>query len=124
MNIDKDKLQDKLKRLSDELVVYVYPLTLKFPKYETYALANQIRRASISIPVNIIEGLGRETDREKKRFLYISISSLLELRYEISFAQRCKYLSQKELDLFNEKSERLGQLLFAFIKKLKSTIYY
>ena len=60
-------------------VVYVYTLLNKFPNTERYSLCDQIRRAAISIPSNIAEGLGRMSIRERLRFIEIAYGSLTEV---------------------------------------------
>jgi four helix bundle protein len=61
-----------------ELVVEVYRYTTSFPKEERYNLCNQLRRATISIPTNIVEGSARKSDRDFLRFLFISAGSAAE----------------------------------------------
>lgn len=56
-----------------ELVLKVYKITKDFPKEEIYGLTSQIRRASSSVPTNIAEGCGRNTDGDLYRFLCISV---------------------------------------------------
>ncbi|RCW93332.1 four helix bundle protein [Winogradskyella arenosi] len=63
-------------KFSREHVKKVYELSNSFPKKELYALTNQIRRCSISIPSNIAEGLGRQSNNETIHFLFISKGSL------------------------------------------------
>ena len=67
----------------------IYNITSKFPKEETYGLVSQMRRAGISIPSNIAEGLGRNTSKDIIQFLYISRGSAYELETQlfISFDQ-------------------------------------
>ncbi len=64
---------------SIELIKIIYKLTENFPKHEIYGLSGQIRRASVSIASNIAEGCSRKSTLEKKRFLEISRSSLVEV---------------------------------------------
>ena len=64
---------------SMDLVVEIYKITKILPKYETYGLADQMRRAAISIPSNIAEGQGRNSSRECVHFLKISRGSCAEL---------------------------------------------
>ena len=62
-----------------ELVINVYKDSMKFPKEELYGLTSQIRRSAVSIPSNIAEGSGRNSDKEFNRFLDISLGSSFEL---------------------------------------------
>ena len=55
-----------------ELVLHVYELLNRFPKEEQYALCDQLRRAVISVPSNIAEGLGRSSEEEQVRFIEIA----------------------------------------------------
>ena len=52
-----------------DLVVQIYRCTRRFPREETYGLANQLRRAAVSVPSNIAEGKGRSSDKELVHFL-------------------------------------------------------
>ena len=64
-----------------EMVLEIYRLIRSFPKTETYALVDQIKRATYSVPANIVEGHSKNTKKEFLRYLYISRGSLEELRY-------------------------------------------
>lgn len=68
------------------LVVLVYNLLKQFPKEENFALCDQLRRAVISIPSNIAEGMGRNSFREQIHFLEISFDSLNEVMCQIELA--------------------------------------
>ena len=61
------------------LVLEIYKITKDFPKYEMYGLAQQMRRAAVSIPSNIAEGYGRKHKAEYRQFLSVAYGSLLEL---------------------------------------------
>ena len=63
---------------SKELVKSIYRLLEKFPKYETYAMSDQLRRAIVSVPSNIAEGSGRFSIKEKIHFIEIAYGSLTE----------------------------------------------
>ena len=69
------------------LTTQIYQLTSTFPKEEIYGLTSQIRRCSVSIPSNIAEGYGRESDKEFLRFLNISIGSLFEMQTQLEIAK-------------------------------------
>ena len=80
------------------LVRDVYRLQHQFPKYETYALGDQIRRSSSSITSNIAEGSGRGSFREKSHFIEIAYGSLMESFSQLQIAQDLGYLSQEDID--------------------------
>ena len=63
--------------------VIVYKITSKFPSSEIYGISSQIKRAVVSIPSNIAEGAGRNSEIEFKRFLEISIGSGFELEHNL-----------------------------------------
>src|SRR5438477_12121270 len=80
-------------KLADNLTVAVYECTRSFPREEVYGLTSQLRRASYSVPANIVEGSSRESKRDYLHFLYISRGSLSEAQYFIHLACRLGYLS-------------------------------
>jgi four helix bundle protein len=85
------------------LTLTIYKLTQEFPKQELYALTNQMQRAAVSIPTNIAEGCGRDSDAELKRFSVIAMGSSSELEYllllahDLGFLQTDLYQSQNLL---------------------------
>lgn len=80
------------------LVRDVYRLQQQFPKYEIYALGDQIRRSSSSVTSNIAEGSGRGSYREKSHFIEIAYGSLKEAFSQLQIAQDLGYISQEEID--------------------------
>ena len=70
----------------------VYKAVRTFPREEQYGLADQIRRAAVSIPSNIAEGFGRDSNAEFLRFLSISRGSLYEVSTQLEIARRIGYL--------------------------------
>ncbi len=89
--------------LADELTVLIYKGTKGFPKEEMYGLASQMRRASVSIPSNIVEGCARESQSEYLRFLEIAFGSLRELHYQFSLAERLGYLKELTISEYVNK---------------------
>ncbi|HRJ76165.1 MAG TPA: four helix bundle protein, partial [Anaerolineales bacterium] len=79
----KDFRQLKVWEKSHQLALAVYKVTKSFPKEELYGLTTQIRRASMSIPTNIAEGCGRNTDADFARFLQIAMGSASETEYQL-----------------------------------------
>jgi four helix bundle protein len=84
-------------KLADDLTVAVYERTRSFPKEEIYGLTSQLRRASYSVPANIVEGSSRESKKDYLHFLYIARGSLPETQYFIHLAGRLGYLSSDEV---------------------------
>ena len=74
----------------------VYKITKTFPKDELYALTSQIRRASTSITLNIVEGYGRLSKEDFKRFLKISLGSTNETITLIKFSKDLQYITNNK----------------------------
>lgn len=109
---------------SKEFVKSVYRLLEKFPKYETYALGDQLRRAVVSVPSNIAEGSGRFSIKEKIHFIEIAYGSLTESLCQLDIAHDLEYITDEE---FNNEKERiniigkqLSGLRSSFQKQLES----
>ena len=95
-NIKTHKDLDVWKKSMD-LVEGVYRLTKSFPDSEKYGLTNQMRRCAVSIPSNIAEGAGRNSKKEFKQFLYISLGSISELETQLIISSKLNYLKNKTL---------------------------
>lgn len=106
-------------KYSRELVKLVYLLTKSFPKEELYALTNQIRRSSISIPSNIAEGIGRQSNKETIHFLYIAKGSLFEVETQLYLSFDLGYISELQLKNILEKVISNKKLLNGFINYYK-----
>lgn len=97
---------------ADRFVFELYKETVRFPKEEMYGLTSQLRRAAISIPCNIVEGMGRQGKNETKQFINIALGSMAEVEYLLEFSMRLKYLEdQTYLNLENMRKE-IGSLLW------------
>jgi len=79
-----------------------------------YGITSQLRRAALSIPVNIVEGYSRKGDKELAHFINISLGSLAETRYLLYFAHRLGYLPDKDFNKLKGGYERLGRKLWKF----------
>ena len=79
----------------------IYTLTSKFPAEERFGIVSQIRRASVSIPINIAEGSGRGTKASFCNFVYIArgsayeVETLLNISYTIGFFSKELFLQKK-----------------------------
>jgi len=96
----------------------VYRLTEKFPKHENYALADQIRRAVVSVPSNIAEGQARKAPGDFRRFLHIALGSLAEADTQLVLAQEFGYLSREDIDPMDGQIQDLRKKLYALINSL------
>jgi four helix bundle protein len=114
--------QDIVKQKMDEFAKGVYRVTKMFPKEEIYGLTSQLRRASLSVILNYIEGFARTGDKELKNFLQISYGSLKESKYLIFFCVREGYIAQDDYGKLIRLSDEIGALLWKRIQKVKSKI--
>lgn len=101
------------------IVTAIYQSTKAFPKEELFGLTSQLRRCSVSIPSNIAEGSGRESNKDFIRFLNISVGSLFELQTQLEIAKNIDYLTQDEFNKQYEDTRELERMLISFIKKNK-----
>ncbi len=101
------------------LVKKIYALTERFPSGERFCLTDQVRRAAISISLNIAEGSDRKSDNEFKRFLRMSISSAEEVVTGLYIALDLQYLNQQEFDVIYQELNKIVAKTNALIKKLK-----
>lgn len=102
-----------------ELVVNVYKDSMKFPKEELYGLTSQIRRSAVSIPSNIDEGSGRNSDKEFNRFLDISLGSSFELETQLIIAHELEFLSDTTFEDLNNKVIEEQKMITGLKRSLK-----
>jgi four helix bundle protein len=92
-----------------------YRLADKLPKHELYAMATQVRDASLSIPGNIAEGFGRYHKKDKINFYYFSRGSAYEIISHFLCATAVGYFMEKETEivvrLCNEVIEDLNRII-------------
>ena len=105
---------------SIDLVEDIYKIVKLFPKEETYALSDQLRRAVVSIPSNIAEGSNRNTQKEFIQFLYISLGSAAEVETQLIIANRLKYINGFERE--SNKIMKIRKMLNALIGSVKRNI--
>ena len=102
--------------------MYVYSLLKKFPPYEQYALCDQLRRAAISIPSNIAEGMGRMAVKERIHFLEISYASIMEVICQLDISQSLGYIDERELEDAETKAETLTKVMSGLRKSLSEKV--
>ena len=108
----------KVWQKSMDLVVEVYGIAKALPKEEQYALADQLRRAAISIPSNIAEGYGRSTTKEYVHFLNIARGSKNEVETQLLLCAKLGYLNETAVEPALSICTEVGKMLTAMLKKL------
>jgi four helix bundle protein len=103
-------------QLADEFAWSVYQVTYKFPKEEIFGITSQLRRAVLSVVLNIVEGHSRSARKEFKRFLKISLGSLAEVDYLLHFCSRLKYISESQFKELSDMRMRCGKVLWSLMR--------
>ena len=99
----------------------IYKISMSFPKEELYGLVNQIRRASISVPSNISEGSGYNSDAQFLKYLYIALGSLCEVETQLYLSSDIGYISTEQLELVIVQTDELKRMILGYIKFLNSS---
>jgi len=97
----------------------IYLLSEKFPNTEKYGLVSQIQRASVSIPSNIAEGAGRNSEKEFKQFLHIAQGSAFEVETQLTIALELNFLIESDLVEIIDKLHLLQRQINHLIGILK-----
>ena len=118
--LEKSNFHKELQELMDKFASEVYDCTSKFPKDEIFGLTSQLRRASISVVLNYIEGYARRRDKVFRNFLDISYGSLKEAKYLVYFCHKRKFIGSEEYKRLVDMSERIGKMLWGIISKVES----
>ena len=101
-----------------DLVEEIYKLTASFPIEEKFGLVSQMTRAAVSIPSNIAEGAGRNSDKDFAHFISIAIGSLYELNTQIVLSERLGYINQSQSQELQKKLDNLQRKSVSFKSKL------
>ena len=108
----------KVWQKSMDLTVEIYRLVKLLPKFEIYALSDQMRRSVVSIPSNIAEGYGRNSTKEFIQFLTVARGSQLELETQLQICLRLEYFSETEVETVLHLCTEINKMLNVLIKKL------
>jgi four helix bundle protein len=101
---------------SREFVLECYKLTNSLPPEEKFGMISQIRRAALSVHLNIAEGASRKSDAERKRFYEIARGSMIEIDAAIDIADDLGYLQKLELVVLGDAMIKCFKLLTGMIK--------
>ena len=105
-------------KIAKEFTIFVYSLLKKYPAYEQYALCDQLRRAAVSIPSNIAEGMGRMAVKERIHFLEISYASIMEVICQLDISLSLGYIDESDLKQAETKAETLTKVMSGLRKYL------
>ena len=101
------------------LVLGIYRKSRAFPPEERFGLTAHVCRSATSVPSNIAEGCGRNTDKEFARYLSIAAGSASETEYQLLLAHDLGYLTDVEYAALDEQVNEIKRMLNSFIQKLK-----
>jgi four helix bundle protein len=116
----KDYRQLAVWQRSHKLTRDIYCASKTFPKEELFGLTSQLRRASVSVPANIAEGCGRDSDAELKRFIDIAHGSASEAEYHLLLAADLGFLTSAAHAPLADEISQIKRMLGAFARKLKA----
>lgn len=114
----RDFKQLKVWQKAHRLVLAIYQHSKAFPPDQRYGLTAHLLRSATSIPSNIAEGCGRETDTELARFLSIAAGSAAETEYQLMLAHDLGFLSKSHHVDLNAQVNEVKRMLNAFIQRL------
>ena len=102
------------------LVISLYKFTETLPEVEKYELASQIRRAAVSMPLNISEGYSKEDSRhETQRFLRMAKGSAGEIRVLMDICRDLGYLAKEQHERYEKEIVEIDKMLYGLIQSLK-----
>tara|TARA_B100000315_G_C14183134_1_gene409843 strand:- start:113 stop:463 length:351 start_codon:yes stop_codon:yes gene_type:complete len=105
-------------RKAYDLALEIHRNSLNFPKHEQHELASQLRRASKSIPVNLVEGMGKHaSSKDVKRYIKIAMGSNDEVRLWLKFSKDLSYLPEESYQDLSVRYEEVGKMLGGLLKR-------
>jgi four helix bundle protein len=114
----RDFKQLKVWQKAHRLALEIYRHTQSFPAEERFGLTIQLRRAAVSVPSNIAEGAGRNTDLDFARFLSIAAGSASEVEYQLLLARDLGHLPEEPYRQLNHQVNEVKRMLNSFIQAL------
>ena len=103
-----------------ELVLLTYSLMKLLPEDELFGLVSQMRRASVSVLSNFVEGYLKQSNKEKLRFMEIAETSLLELEAQSEVCLLLEYWTNEQYRTFDKKRSEAGYFLYKYKSKIPS----
>jgi len=105
-----------------DISVEVYQLINRFPEIEKYNLSIQMRKSAVSVPSNIAEGAGRNSNKDFLRFLSIAQGSTFELQTQLIISNKLKLITDEDFEKINDPIEELERMNWGLQKRLQSNV--
>ena len=102
-----------------DLLAELYRLATRLPAVERYGIGTQVRRAALSIPLNIAEGFARRNRRDFARFLLIAEGSLREVQTLLEAMVLLRYVARSDAETATNTANRVGFLLHRLRRSLR-----
>jgi four helix bundle protein len=103
-------------------IVDIYAMSQGFPNGEMYGLTSQVRRAAVSISLNIAEGSGTSTGKEFKRYLEIARRSTYEVMSCLEIAVRLSYCTKEDFERLSAEADEIAAMITGFSNGIQSDI--
>ena len=104
-------------QFSQELALECYKITKSFPPDERFAMTQQIRRAALSVHLNLAEGCSRKSENERKRYFEIARGSVIEIDSAIGVAYKLLYVNMGQLQLLGDLIIKNYKLLSGMVNR-------
>ena len=121
MSEEKGYKKLKVWKKAHKMAMEIYNVTKEFPKEELYGISSQLRRAALSVPINIVEGHAGNSKRGFLSFLSIANRSLVETEYLLEICTELNVLSKADYDKLENLRSEVAIILHAFIKSLRKS---
>ena len=102
-----------------QLTLQLYKKTISFTKNEVYGITSQLRRSAISIPANIAEGCGKQSNKEFAHFLNISLGSANETEYYLILAKDLELFDHNDFEELIDRINEIKAMLISLINKVR-----
>jgi four helix bundle protein len=118
--ISKYNSNDAVLSKAENYAHAIYKISHKFPKEEAFGLVSQLKRAAVSVPLNIVEGYARQSRKAESQFLIIAYGSLKESQFILRFAVDEKYIEESDITEVYSMGEETAKLLWTKTKTLRA----
>lgn len=118
----RDYRRMKIYHLAYDFVLLIYNKTKNFPTEESNNITSQIKRASVSILLNIVEGSAKASVKEFSYFLNVSYASAKEVEVLLRLCNDLKYLNKEDHSILSKKLDELNAKLFLFLRDIESRV--